>query len=364
MDKTQTSEKIGRCIVNSTHIVIDKPRSEFIRFCYFVCAMMVVGIHAYQTADLPVFSITARVQGSLSHGLFSAAVPLFFFFSGQLFFRNIDSVQDCLAKGKKRLGTLVLPFLAWSAVYVAVSLLADRFLHQPCQIERSFIGILRGIFFYECSYHLWFCFQLMVYILLSPVIHLVLKRRKTAFSIGGAVCLLGLFKLGIWEITVDGLTRSLFSLNCFAYYFLGCLSAKYPQWLYKTEAFLRKIPLTVLSVATFAMSVLTGLLFEGVLASFNNRCTVPVMAVLCYGILLQISIRCKNIPIPCKISTMVVYGIHILVGVAVSMVLPYLHLPVLADYFLWFILTACLSCLASVVVGYCKPMSILFSGGR
>lgn len=71
----------------------------FLKLTPFFCALMVVGIHSYNVRGVDQLSITARMEGSLSHGLITAAVPTFMFLSGFLFFSNENNLVDVLLFG-------------------------------------------------------------------------------------------------------------------------------------------------------------------------------------------------------------------------------------------------------------------------
>ena len=72
--------------------------SRFMSVIFFICSIMVVGIHSYNATGLPVRDITSCIEGFFCHGLFIAAVPIFFYLSGYLFFRNIQSITDVFKK--------------------------------------------------------------------------------------------------------------------------------------------------------------------------------------------------------------------------------------------------------------------------
>ncbi len=62
---------------------------------------------------------------------FSAlAIPAFFFISGILFFQNVDCFTDIQAKWRRRVKSLLLPFLYWNTLILGVLILLSRF--PPC----------------------------------------------------------------------------------------------------------------------------------------------------------------------------------------------------------------------------------------
>ena len=125
----------------------------------------------------------------LSQILFTSSVPLFFIISGYLFFIGLDKFDNSvyIVKIKKRIKTLLLPYLIWNAIYWI----------EPI-IEYLIKGTERGILWYlECLWMvpsqvdritlmnmttpidppLWFLRDLFVSMLLTPCLYYFLKNR-------------------------------------------------------------------------------------------------------------------------------------------------------------------------------------------
>jgi len=90
---------------------------RFLEITPFICALMVVGLHSYSAGGMNQLSITARIEGSLSHGLLTATVPIFMFLSAFLYYRNADILRDVIVKQNRRLASVLIPFLGWSRLY-------------------------------------------------------------------------------------------------------------------------------------------------------------------------------------------------------------------------------------------------------
>ena len=85
--------------------------NNFLNFIPLICSFMVVQIHSYNIGNLSKTSISALIISFFSHGLCTTAVPIFFFISGYLFFKNIDTVHDVFKKQKHhRSGFTVYPY--------------------------------------------------------------------------------------------------------------------------------------------------------------------------------------------------------------------------------------------------------------
>lgn len=134
---------------------------SFLNVFPLLSALMVVGIHSYNAGVSGASPAASYLEGFLAHGLFTAAVPVFFILSGYLFFRNTESVSDVVVKQKKRARTLLIPYLAWSAFYYVFNAVANRLLgvSMTHAVDLSLAGILRGVLLYEYCFPMWYLFN-------------------------------------------------------------------------------------------------------------------------------------------------------------------------------------------------------------
>lgn len=106
-------------------------------------------------------------------------VDAFALISGFLFWYNIDTISDVFQKMKRRIVTLLIPYLLWNIINSFIVI----FFHN----ERTVSGILnaiinfnwiRGIFGYSSSPHLWYVFMLIFWTIFSPLLFYVFKNKK------------------------------------------------------------------------------------------------------------------------------------------------------------------------------------------
>ncbi len=101
-----------------------KYTSDKIANLSWFCSILVVFIHAgtyafnlpgAQTATIYGKNVSTFVQMFFCEGICRIAVPLFFLFSGYLFFQNFEFTGSCiLTKFKRRVFSLLIPYLFWS----------------------------------------------------------------------------------------------------------------------------------------------------------------------------------------------------------------------------------------------------------
>ena len=339
--------------------------NNFLNFIPLICSFMVVQIHSYNIGNLSKTSISALIISFFSHGLCTTAVPIFFFISGYLFFKNIDTVHDVFKKQKRRIITVLLPFIAWSAFYLFVYSFADKFVPSiATTVSLTFGNIVKGILFYQYNFPLWYMFQLLVFILLSILIFYILKTKYLIIITLLATSFVGLFFSDCTTICVGGLERSLFQANFFTYYLLGCIFAKSPTLTGCFLKLVRKINIIFPIFSLILFSILESLFFEKIIPSFNERCMVPF--VFLSFLILALKICETKVQLPkSKVSTMVIYGIHSIVGIFLGrLILSNLNIPIILGYFLSTLLTFIISFIIGYVLKTIRPIYYIFSGNR
>jgi surface polysaccharide O-acyltransferase-like enzyme len=128
----------------------------------------------------------------ISQGVAKVAVPLFFIMSGYLFFSGEWSSATYGDKLKRRLRTLLVPYLFWNLLSLTCFALAPTIpqLHVLFSGVRwppmhSFAGCVNGLFqlsilyiINPISYQFWFIRNLMGLVILAPAIYFLLTRRS------------------------------------------------------------------------------------------------------------------------------------------------------------------------------------------
>ncbi len=159
----------------------------------FILTLMVIWVHAVAPSDVADClqagkdCISLKAESMLGTGLGQLAVPGFFFMSGYLFFRNMDPHQGIAetadlfrTKLRKRVFSLVLPYIIWNVIYYAVYIAAGR----------AKIGInelISAVISYRYNPVFWYLQQLILITAAAPLLY-VLIRRKTA-ALAAAVCI-------------------------------------------------------------------------------------------------------------------------------------------------------------------------------
>lgn len=113
-------------------------------------------------------------------------VPMFFFISGLLFYRNCR-FGDIERKLKSRVHSLLIPYIVWNILFVGVffTLTHIPFIHNKMNMGDVLNDPLEIIYaILNARYTvLWFVKDLMIFCCLSAGIYLTLKNKIVAFSV-------------------------------------------------------------------------------------------------------------------------------------------------------------------------------------
>ena len=172
--------------------------SDRVRIYSFLLTVLVIWIHAVQPSL--VFpeeglsgSLWLPAQQLLGTYLGQIAVPGFFVISGYLFFRNAggtgavemldktggsaaDVRRFFLGKWKSRCRSLLIPYLLWNLIYYLIYLAAGR-------AELSLQAFLEGLLLYRYNPVFWYLQQLIILTVLSPLVWLLVKTRRTVLPV-------------------------------------------------------------------------------------------------------------------------------------------------------------------------------------
>lgn len=219
--------------LNSHHsIVIDYLRFPMMVMVCFIHAN--IGEYKFGGEIPDEYRMFGIVYSLVGNGACRIAVPLFFLISGFLFFNNIYSfsLSTFGKKLKKRMSSIVLPYLIWNTIYAVLWLIlakclpslsagsiADSF--QSFSLEtlvRSYWDIIGGKF--PADGPTWFLRDLIIINLFSPVIYFLVRK------FGGFV-LCVLFIVWTFNFCPDMFIR----MDGFFFYFIGAYLMLHGKWL-------------------------------------------------------------------------------------------------------------------------------------
>ena len=87
----------------------------------FFSSLLVIFIHAFNLNTYGIDKsnpIVYWIEMIISQDIGLLAVPMFFVISGFLFFRTVSDYGSITVKQKKRIKTLLIPYLLWTTIYM------------------------------------------------------------------------------------------------------------------------------------------------------------------------------------------------------------------------------------------------------
>ena len=170
---------------------ISRRSSQVVNYLKSICCIGVVSIHTLsdrvmvngqnllvESADWPVFL-------QIMHLLQAVFVPSFFFLSGFLFFLNFKEMSwdFFLTKGRKRVRSLLMPYIVGNIVLLVVLYVAKRvtggvWAAHSIDFSMPVWAFLKAVFWRPSNPVFWFLRDLMLVMLVSPILCFLLLRPK------------------------------------------------------------------------------------------------------------------------------------------------------------------------------------------
>jgi fucose 4-O-acetylase-like acetyltransferase len=209
-------------------MVLSDFTSKKFRFWSFVSMVLLVFVHGYnldirymQPWTIPgqSLSLTAFTEYFLANGIFRFRIPMLFIISGFLY--AIHDQKPYKQRTNKRLRTLLLPYLIWSAVGILFTYALELFPFGLNLVESSSIvqiddvrkllhdyhwyELLGRWIFFPVPYQLWFIRVLLIYNIAYPAIRWCVTNRKARWIFFSVALLLWLGTMGFVLFEGEGL---------------------------------------------------------------------------------------------------------------------------------------------------------------
>ena len=200
--------------------IISKYNSSKITILNLVLIIMMIYRHAYYLEAEDGNGLALGVQRFIDFGLCHLTNSMFFALSGFLFFKNTCSATQCLPKIKKRVRSLLLPYIIWNCYFVFFNLIlstipgVSAFINND--ILANFTSLKDGLhylFITPASYPLWFLRDLMVCVAFSPLIFVCIHKLKWIFVLLLFLISPLLHLSGMLEFSLGGIIALCYSLE-------------------------------------------------------------------------------------------------------------------------------------------------------
>lgn len=170
--------------------------SDKLRILSLISIIFVLYIHSgFHADEIEGMVVNDRVQEFVSGMMGRCAVPLFYVISGYLFFLKVpEGMKSIYGKMRKRVGTLVVPYIIGCLFFVGFGVLmavlpgVSKYMNSSLMpfFFKPIGEFLRSIFYdagngTPCAFQLWFLRDLILIVATSPLWYLCLKHLKWGF---------------------------------------------------------------------------------------------------------------------------------------------------------------------------------------
>lgn len=249
-------------------------QSKTIDFLRFPMIVMIVFIHigiskqCNNLLDITIYTLFSQILSRIG-------VPLFFVFSGYLFFYSKDDAQTTFTKNKyvyklkKRIKTLLIPYLFWNLLMIVFILIMQKtditspYNHLSIHNVKDFLlcfwnrGTDEPILF-----QFWFIRDLIVLCILSPIVYLLIKHLKF---------LPIMFFFLVWFLGLNDIGIKVFERQALCFFFLGAyLSINKINMVNVSKKF------SFYSVILYIFIVIVVLFYKGQYNVYLNRLSIVV----------------------------------------------------------------------------------------
>lgn len=176
---------------------ISESNSQKIKNLSFICAILVVTIHISWPADS--LCLTWGINQVVKRGIANIAVPFFFVVSGYFLAAHFDDRNWWKQEIRKRIYSLVVPFLVWSILFLCASIIKHQFFDTgPSLSEGEWMRVFGlQLDTYPRLVPLWYVRCLFFFVIAAPLFKFMVEKLgfwwllgafavSTAFSLSPA----------------------------------------------------------------------------------------------------------------------------------------------------------------------------------
>lgn len=335
----------------------------------FLLSIFVLLIHMssfsqYAITGTSFEGITSVVNVFFRKSFVLLAVPLFFVISGATYFRNYTN-KDYKRRLISRAKSLLVPYLIWNTlnmlfeITTSYTFISNYFIGRE-KFVISVPNILLGIFFYDCNGPFWFIFNLMIFVIASPLLDVILSKKWLGLSVIAVLIALQIFNINLPE-------KIFFEAESLVYYLIGAYIGKYHFCMFSAKSTKRT---QKIGAAGFITS--TAILFVQEMSLFTFPDAINAIVKSAGAISLWFFLDCLIDKVTQKNymdDSFIIYALHVNVS-AVLIKLFYLALPKhplmsILNLFVCTALTVALICVfCAILKKFLPKVYAIVSGAR
>lgn len=180
-----------------------QPKIKLISYIQFLCGILIVILHSNNISGYAFNKNTSYANQAVYYFeeiitvIGHVAVPIFFYITGYLMYRNYsNNFENYLKKVKSRISTLVQPYLIWNFIIVIfywvlsrIPMIADRLNHM--YVPNNLGYIIRSILNSDFT-PLWYVRNIFILAVLSIIFYQIIRFKFGGMIIIGLLVVLNL----------------------------------------------------------------------------------------------------------------------------------------------------------------------------
>ncbi len=184
---------------------MERSTSIKIEYARFIAGLLIVLNHSLTYVYFPETSdVSKTLLDFFSSELCLVSMSFYFTLTGFLLFKDIrEEVKDITSLGrwyvktlKKRFWSIMIPYLAWNAVWTLFVYIVRRIpyfsglIRDLKRCDGSIGSILRGVLLFEYNAIFWYMADLIIIVCISPFLYLCIRNRYLGILFIAAVAVL------------------------------------------------------------------------------------------------------------------------------------------------------------------------------
>lgn len=314
----------------------------------FILMVLIVLLHSYTTSKTNPISVNWITQEYFSQVVARIAVPVYFYISGYLFFKNLKTIENWKNKIVKRIKTLLIPYLIWNIAYGIFLLIipSSISINKEGNLSENFLNLFNSILISPAINPLWFIRDLFIIQLIS-ILYVNLKNRYKHILIGL------LFIAFLYSYTIP---FTLLSSEGLLFFTLGAFGILPAQTLFSNR--------NIIFISFIAISVLNlfNHLYETELQFYLHRMLTYFLAIIFVCAFLS-STYGFNSKLIGRLTDFSFY-IFVLHFPIIQFISKYFKVDGLLGYFILFVSSLTLSIFIGLLISKNQRLSGLLTGNR
>ncbi|AFE60773.1 acyltransferase (plasmid) [Rahnella aquatilis HX2] len=275
-------------------------REQWVDYAKGIGIILVVIGHVNRGLDSAGISISEPFFKIFDSIIYTFHMPLFFFLSGLFFIRSIqkNGKPEFI---KKKVATIVYPYVIWSVIQGSIAVLLSNLTNK----KTDFISVLS--FPYQPIGQFWFLYALFMIFIVACLIY-----NKRSFITQLPIITALSFLLYIYSLNVGYSFHLNFITNNIVFFFSGCFfsTLKLDQMVTKTNAATLLISVFLFLLVQYKFHFIDGMIYDRV--GISTFVVAMVSIFLIY--VLSLTLSSIKVDLLSKIGnvSMVIFLVHIL----------------------------------------------------